>query len=1540
MIDEADTHDSTPPDLSGQAFLDVVFERAVRLVEDGLVPDVDALIAGHESLRAEVERLVQLAQSVAVGRPEPLPVISGFTLLQPLGRGGMGTVYLARQHSLGGRPVALKVLPGGVALSTRARARFLAEAAAIARLRHPNIVAVHDVVHQDELYAYAMEWVDGSSLAEVIAGEGMEAPRHEDAKGLVIGETCRIGIAIARALEAVHAAGLLHRDVKPSNILLRRDGTPLLADFGLARELDSSVHTQAGHFAGTVAYAPPEQLRGDSPSPPGRGQGEGGVDARSDIYALGVTLYHALALQLPFEARNPAAMLRRIEAGAATPLRKVNPRVPRDLETIVAKAMEVDPARRYQTAADLADDLERFTKSLPIHARRAGPVTRTIKLVRRNRAAAFGMAFGGLVALGLAAALVAYVFFLPGWVAGHVREARLTLLDPGQANNIVSTMYWGRINPGGDAHWEARRQVLQQALIHYDRALRLASRDESIRREREVVSRAQQMTTEPRILNPANGPSGNHGPRRPMPTSVSSVAPLPGSLSASALRDDGLFAFLTHDYPTAIEKWSAWEQTRDPLLEPDPLVDAALGVLYLFDDQPGRAYPRLQKAAEAFPGVGFILEYLADAAVKCGDVERAERWLQEAQRLRTSAGGGANNRIRAAILARQGRDDEAEAIYQSAKTPGPVILEHARFLESRGRMDEALEQYSRAAAGMSGDRPAREFVNAADRWWTALPQSARLQRIRSTCDSGQASLIPLLRQYQAAVLREQSQSRTRSDAGRGRCEAGFQIFNLKYQVVAALCAWLSSPSLESLSLNELAERMEVENMSLWNRIGTYPSWIRQLRAFAWIMPWLSRASDSILRMSPANHLRKALVVSTGLVMTAATVSAEELTCPGFESCSLVVDLPNVSDTWGGDVATITGSTLGVNPASGSNMLRFHYTLPASEPCASCGGASGSEVYQLIDLAPYASLVASGLATAQAQMKVNRIAGDAQTDSNFGIDIRAYSGALGSFPLNLDNQIASQVTELLSDSDVVSWETVAVTLPIPTNATYLALRIYAHENVFNDNGSGVTEFDGHFADDVSLIIPLPCTTPPCFQGLGDLPGGIYESSAGGIAACPLSSDGTTVVGSSISQDGPQAFRWTPQTGMVGLGDLPGGGFASFARTVNANGLIVGGGSNSSNSSNSPPHEAFSWDSSNGMIGLGVPAPFTTTYMNGMSDDGNIQVGGEPAWYRIGAGPILPLASPGGSHWNAYAISRTGSHAVGGNFTGSEWTAIRWSISGGFDSLGDLSGGATNARAWAVSADGAIVVGYGTSAAGTEAFRWTQATGMVALGDLPGGATSSSASAISANGSIIVGSGTDGSGSRAVAWIDSVPAAPVSDLLSDNGISIPAGWVLTNASGVTTNGNIVTICGNGTNPSGNPEAWIARYTLPPACDPADVVQSPDAATAPFGGSVQFQVMAGGTGPLTYQWRKDNVPLTDGPVGCGGSISGATTDTLVLNTVTFVEGGNYDCVVTNACGTDTSAAATLTINPPPAAADVNHDGQVNGADIQALVNALLAP
>ena len=383
-----------------QAFLDRCLERALFEIEERRPVSVDELIEGREHLRGSVEEIVHLARRVADGDVAPSALsLPGYEIVRELGRGGMGTVYLARQERLGERLVALKVLPPSLALSSRARERFRVEVIGVARLHHPHIVRVHDLVEGSGVLAFSMDWVDGKSLAAIIdaLADAGRPPTTADlrvalgaAPGAFEGTTvtvflCRLGIAMGRALAAVHRAGLLHRDVKPSNVLVRRDGAPFLSDFGLVRDTEAPRESRTGAFVGTPAYAAPEQLRGERV-----------LNERTDVYALGATLYHALTLRPPFSGRTAAEMLRLLEAGAAPPIRKISPHLPVDLETIVSKALALEPERRYGNADEVADDLERLLALEPIRARPPSAAYHIRVFFRRHTAAVIAAAIAWL----------------------------------------------------------------------------------------------------------------------------------------------------------------------------------------------------------------------------------------------------------------------------------------------------------------------------------------------------------------------------------------------------------------------------------------------------------------------------------------------------------------------------------------------------------------------------------------------------------------------------------------------------------------------------------------------------------------------------------------------------------------------------------------------------------------------------------------------------------------------------------------------------------------------------------------------------------------------------------------------------------------------------------------------------------------------------------------------------------------------------------------------------------------------------------------
>ena len=895
-----------------QELLDQIFERAVQQLEEGLPVVIGDLLGHREDLLGQVERLVRLAQQVVAGHPRTLPAVRGYTILGELGQGGMGTVYLARQERLG-RPIALKVLSPSTALSHSARERFRTEALAIARLQHPNIVAVHDVVHEADVYAYAMEWVDGKSLAELIShlercGNEpaiadvrmfLDAPSGAHEHATVATFICRVGIAIGRALGAVHRAGLLHRDVKPANVLLRRDGTPLLSDFGLARELDTATVTQAGHFVGTPAYAAPEQLRGSSD----------GLDARTDVYGLGATLYHALTLRLPFRGASTTDLLRQIEAGQAEALRCANPHLSVDLQTIVAKAMDADPARRYPTADELADDLERLLHLQPIHARPAGLLTRTVKLARRNR----GVLVAGLVSAAFTAALLAalavYFLLVPRWVDEHVTTARLTLLDPEQGNKVFAILFFGNDNLGRPAVAPA---ALRAALGEYDAALRWRPWAAEIRREREVAAQALASAERPIPLPGREGAGGG--------------------VDAAALRETGLFALLTGDPQGALDAWTRLDLER----EPDAFVEATLGILHLANDEPARAYPRLQKACEAFPNVGFLTTYLADAALKCGDIEKAARWLDAAEQMPHQDPQGGVARVRAGLAAARGQVSVAISAYRGITAQNPVaILELARLLEAGGSLQQALEIYRGLWREVPGKRPRAAFVACADRWWAAVSPEERFQKLRAALDAPSApdSLALLLREYQQALAAPVPLP-GREGAGGGFLSALRPFIPMSlhpfFQLIAPFLGADSSPSLQTASLREWAEILEVHDMSHWSTIAKWPTLWKNWQVSAWGTPW--GATVAKLRRVRERAMAAGAALSIGVIASAQTVPGYQVHVYANVTDPVMLSFDSAGTLYAGRDANGSGGGSG-------DPVKVHKVGPGGSPVIEWGANS-------------------------------------------------------------------------------------------------------------------------------------------------------------------------------------------------------------------------------------------------------------------------------------------------------------------------------------------------------------------------------------------------------------------------------------------------------------------------------------------------------------------------------------------------------------------------------------------------------------------------
>jgi eukaryotic-like serine/threonine-protein kinase len=314
--------------------------------------------------------------------PAPSHDFGEYELLEPIGHGGMGVVYRARQRSLD-RVVALKMIAFGSGCSPELVKRFRAEAISAAALQHPNIVAIHEVGIHEGTHFFVMDYVEGRSLAQLVSNQPLPA---RAAAGYLK--------TVAEAVQYAHERGILHRDLKPSNVLIDAQDQPRIVDFGLARRLEGgSELTVTGQVLGSPQYLPPEQASAR----------RGRVSWRTDVYGLGATLYHLLTGRPPFQAENLPQTLDLVLHTEPPAPRLLNPGIPQDLETICLKCLEKEPSKRYQSARMLAEELGRFLAGEPIMARPLGPVGRAWRWCRRNPrlAGAVSLSFLSLL-LGLA----------------------------------------------------------------------------------------------------------------------------------------------------------------------------------------------------------------------------------------------------------------------------------------------------------------------------------------------------------------------------------------------------------------------------------------------------------------------------------------------------------------------------------------------------------------------------------------------------------------------------------------------------------------------------------------------------------------------------------------------------------------------------------------------------------------------------------------------------------------------------------------------------------------------------------------------------------------------------------------------------------------------------------------------------------------------------------------------------------------------------------------------------------------------------------
>jgi tetratricopeptide (TPR) repeat protein len=748
-VAESDTPpDGTPAGL--ESLVGRVADEFTERLQRGERPDVEEYAGRHPQAAALLREALEPLKALAPPDPgaparEPLPgVLGDFRVVREIGRGGMGIVYEAVQVALG-RRVALKVLPRAAALDARQLQRFKNEAQAAAHLHHPGIVPVYYVGCENGVHYYVMQLIEGRTLGAILAawrgaptGGGPELFRA----------IARLGLQAAEALEHAHQGGIVHRDVKPANLLVDGDDHLWVTDFGLARLQHETGLTGSGDLIGTLRYMSPEQALG-SPAC---------VDHRTDVYSLGATLYEALTLCPVHDSRDRQEMLRRIASEEPRPPRRLNPAVPAELETVILKALEKEPPARYATAQELADDLRRFLEDRPIRARRPSWLERGRKWARRHRPFVWSAAVGLLAALAVLAGSV-------GWVLRDraARQARIATALQAALEEAQRFRKEGRfpqaqaaanraealLRDGAPSQAVAGQvQGLLRELAEEEADGRLVARLEELRlRQAEVNGKESRFLLE-RARPDYRQAFGEHGFRAEALTPEEAAAlfrrrpPAVRAILMAAL-DHWLILARHEKAPEAdwlervlaLADSDAWRQrvraarARDDRAALEQLarqVDTAaqppeaLFLLELSLRQRGArdaAVALLRRAQETFPGDFWINHDLGMALeeYRPPQSDEAIRFLTAATALRPGSPGARFNL--GIALANKGRLDEAAAAFRKAVELNPEYR-MARFLLGglileRGSPDEAVAFFREAAARWPEDAGAHYSVGVA-----------------------------------------------------------------------------------------------------------------------------------------------------------------------------------------------------------------------------------------------------------------------------------------------------------------------------------------------------------------------------------------------------------------------------------------------------------------------------------------------------------------------------------------------------------------------------------------------------------------------------------------------------------------------------------------------------------------------------------------------------------------------------------------------------------------------------------------------------------
>jgi tetratricopeptide (TPR) repeat protein len=747
-----------------------LLEEYLEAAERGTAPPREQFLARYPELAEQLDgclaalrfigRAAQGPRSVAAQITEPHPqeltvgVLGDFRLIRELGRGGMGVVYEAEQVSLG-RRVALKVLPFAATMDPRQLQRFHNEARAAACLHHPHIVPVFGVGCERAVHFYAMQFIEGQTLAAMIANQrqrdgrapvpeaqpttthvpGQPAPVTETAPRAAAStergpldrayfqRMAELGVQAAEALDHAHQLGIVHRDIKPANLLVDGRGGLWVTDFGLAHMQSDARLTMTGDLVGTLRYMSPEQALAKRVV----------VDHRTDIYSLGATLYELLTLEPTFRGGDRQELLRQIAFEEPIAPRRLNKAIPAELETIVLKALEKNPQERYPTAQELADDLRRFLLDEPIRAKRPGLLARGRRWARRHQAAVVSAVVGlalGLLLLGGAAGL------LLERRTDAERQAKAALEE---AEKYVQQARWpearaaarraeGLLTGGG-----GRTELRQRASALLD-DLNMIERLERIRLQQSLVKTdgnsfdaagayaAYAQTFRDYGLDvETSGPGAGEWIRK-RPIAVELAAAL-DDWAMVCWRDDGnrkrLLAIARAADADPLRTRVRLALESGERAEPDELTNlvagadlsattlVALARALRLVDAAERARDLLREGQRLFPGdfwVNHELAYLLEYG-KPPRLEEAIRFYTAALVLRPQSPGVYFNLGNA--LGKQGRVDEALAAFRKAIELSPEYAAPrcnlANLLADAGRLDEAIDQCREAISHCKDD---------------------------------------------------------------------------------------------------------------------------------------------------------------------------------------------------------------------------------------------------------------------------------------------------------------------------------------------------------------------------------------------------------------------------------------------------------------------------------------------------------------------------------------------------------------------------------------------------------------------------------------------------------------------------------------------------------------------------------------------------------------------------------------------------------------------------------------------------------------------